>query len=99
MLVSGELTPYSHSSRAILTMALLPRTWLKKKATNHAVSTNGFEVLFHGRDNLLYIERLPRGDRRKVTVYAGLQIGGKKATLAGGFCDSRMFQSVGAAAG
>ena len=50
---------------------------LKKKAACHAISTDGFEVTFKGRDDLIYIEHLAGGKHRKVTVYAGMLVGGR----------------------
>ena len=40
----------------------------KRIAPRHAKSADGFEIRFHGLEKLLYIERLPSGEKRCVTV-------------------------------
>jgi len=47
----------------------------KKKGGSHAVNTDGFEVKFYGRDELIYVEHLLGGGHRQVTIYAGLLVG------------------------
>ena len=56
----------------------------RRKATSHgAVSTNGFEVTFYGRDELIYRERLPGREHRQITVFAELLLGIGRAIAAG----------------
>ncbi len=50
----------------------------KKLGGSHAISADeGFEVKLLGRDDLIYIEHLPGQECRKLTVYAGMLVGGK----------------------
>ena len=43
-----------------------------------AMTTDRFEVMFRGRDNLVYIERLPQGQKREVEIYAEMLLGNDK---------------------
>jgi hypothetical protein len=47
----------------------------KSKGRSHAISTNGFEVSFRGRDDLAYAEHVSDGTRRTVTVFAQMELG------------------------
>ena len=47
----------------------------KKKGGSHAISTNGFEVSFRGRVDLVYTEHASDGILRRVTVFAEMEMG------------------------
>ncbi len=47
----------------------------KRKGASHAVNTDGFEVTFRGRDDLLYIEHFEGDQRRQLTAPAEMLLG------------------------
>ena len=56
----------------------------KKVGGHHAVSTEGQEIRFFGRDELIYTEHRHGSDDRAVTVYAGLLLGRASRSIEAG---------------
>jgi hypothetical protein len=46
-----------------------------KRGESAARSTDGFEIRFKGRDDLVYIENRPKKEKRTLTIFAEIHLG------------------------